>query len=55
MRFNVLSAVVAIALFIGYFGPLIVKLKEIPLAIVVLGGIALVAYDIWESFADRSR
>jgi len=53
MRFNIVVAIAALALFVAYFAPLVVKLKDIPLTIVVLGGIALAAVDIWESFADR--
>jgi len=49
MRLNVLASIAAMALFAAYFGPIVVKLKELPLAIVVLGGIALVAVDLWES------
>jgi len=49
MRFNVLAGIAAITLFAAYFGPIVIKLKEIPLAIVVLGGLVLVAIDLVES------
>jgi len=39
---------------VAYFGPTVIKLKEISLTMVVLGGIALVAVDLWESLADRT-
>ena len=42
------------ALMALYFGPIVIKLKEIPLSIVVIGGLALVAIDIWESLSDRN-
>lgn len=48
-----LPAVAALILFVAYFGPIVVKLKEISLAYVVLGGIILVAVDTWESFAEH--
>lgn len=48
-----LPAVAALALFVAYFGPIVIKLKEIPLVFVVLGGIILVAVDAWESFAEH--
>jgi len=41
-------------LFVAYYGAIVIKLKEISLTIVVLGGIALVAADLWESLADRT-
>ena len=52
MRFDVLASIVAILLFLAYFGPVVAKLKEIPLAMVVLGGVVLVAVDVWESLKD---
>ena len=54
MRFKTLAAVAAIALFMAYFGPLVVKLKDTPLTIVVIAGIVLVAVDLWQSVADRA-
>jgi hypothetical protein len=54
MRFKVLAGIVAVALFVAYFGPIVIKLKDIPLGIVVLGGIALMAVDLWESLRDRA-
>lgn len=49
MRLNVLASTAAMTLFAAYFAPIVFKLKEFPLAVVVLGGIALVAVDLWES------
>jgi len=54
MRLKMLAGIVAIMLFVAYFGPIVVKLKDLPLTIVVLGGIVLVAIDFWESLADRT-
>lgn len=48
-----IPAVAALVLFVAYFGPIVVKLKEIALAFVVLGGIILVAVDTWESLAEH--
>lgn len=53
MRFNIIASIAAMALFVAYFGPIVLKLKDIPLTIVVIGGIVLVAFDIWESLSDR--
>ena len=54
MRLKVLAGIAAITLFAAYFGPIVIKLKDIPLSIVVFGGIALVAVDLWESLEDRT-
>jgi len=53
MRSKDWPAIAALILFIAYFGPIMFKLKEIPLIIVVVGGIALVAKDVWESLSGR--
>lgn len=54
MRIKDWPAIVALILFVVYFGPIVLKLKEIPLTLVVVGGIALVAIDVWESLSGRS-
>ena len=53
MRLKDLPAIAALLLFVAYYGPIAVKLKDIPLAIVIAGGIILVAIDVWESMSDR--
>jgi len=50
MKFKIACGFLAFAMYIAYFGPLMVKLKEFPLGVVLLGGIVLVAIDMWESF-----
>jgi len=52
VRFNLLVGLVAVALFVGYFLPIVIKLKDLPLSIVLLGGIALVFVEFWESLRD---
>jgi hypothetical protein len=52
MRFNLLVGLIATTLFVGYFLPLVIKLKDVPLSIVLLGGIALVLVEFWESLRD---
>lgn len=54
MRISHLSAVFAMVLFVAYYLPIVIKLKELSLAIVVIGGILLVAIDIWESITDKA-
>ena len=38
MRISVFAGVVALGLFVAYFAPIVLKLKELPLAVVVIGG-----------------
>ena len=49
MKIKVLSGIIAFAMFVAYFGPIMIKLKDVPLGVVLLGGIGLVAVDMWES------
>lgn len=52
MPLKILAGITAMALFIAYYAPIVFKLKEFALAVVVLGGIVLVAVDVWESLRD---
>lgn len=54
MRFDTLAAIAAMALLLAYLSPIVIKLKDIPLTLVVLGGIVLVAIDLWGSLSDRA-
>ena len=49
MVVKLFAAVVAIALVLIYLLPVVVKLKEIDLGIVILLGIAMMLVDLWQS------
>jgi len=53
VRFRLIAGIAALALLVGYFGPIVVKLKEIPLIVVIVCGLALVVVDFWESLRER--
>jgi len=55
MRFDILAGIAALTLFVAYYGPIVIKLREIPLTVVVAGGIILVAIDLWESLKDSNH
>ena len=55
MRIDIIAGIAAMSLFAAYYLPIVVKLKETPLSIVVAGGIVLVAIDIWESLGGSNR
>ena len=55
MRFTTLGSIAAIALFVVYFGAVVVKLKDVPLALVVAGGIVLVLVDFRDSLREGGR
>lgn len=54
MHLKTLAGIFAIALFVAYFGPIVIKLKDLPLTAVVVGGIVMVAIDVWESLTDQN-
>ena len=54
MRLKLVADIAAILLFGAYFLPVVVKLRDIPLTVVAVGGIILAAIDSWHSFSDRA-
>ncbi len=53
MGFKALATVCAVALFVAYYLPIVLKLKDVPLSLIVIGGIALAAVDAWHTFTDK--
>ena len=53
MPLRILAGVTALALFVAYFAPIVFRLREVPLAVVVVGGLALAAVDLYESLRER--
>jgi len=49
MPVKIFAAFVAVALMLAYLLPLILKLKETSLAVVVAIGIAMMLRDLWQS------
>lgn len=49
MPFKIFAGVVAVALFVSFVVPYVLKMKDIPFAIVILVGFALMAVDLWHS------
>jgi hypothetical protein len=53
MAFKILAGLIALVLLIAYLGAPIVKLKDLPLAIVALIGIAMAIVDLWQSLQSK--
>lgn len=53
MAFKYVAGIIAAALLIAYSGAIAWKLKDIPLAIVILIGVAMMAVDLWQSFKSE--
>jgi hypothetical protein len=52
MGVKIVSAIVATLLFVAFLAVVVLKLREIPLVVVVLIGIALMAVDLWQSLRE---
>ncbi len=55
MVFKILASIVAALLLLIFIGPVVVKLKDIALTVVVLIGVVMMATDIWNSFRSRDE
>jgi hypothetical protein len=53
MAFRIFSGIVAIVLFIAFVAPVVIKLKEVSLGVVILIGIGLMLWDLWESLREK--
>ena len=51
---NVVSAIIGIALFVTFLGFIVAWVKPIPLAIIVLGVVAMMVYDLYLSLSSDS-
>ena len=52
-RVHWLSAVVATGLLLACLGPVVLKLDDLALWVVVLSGLGMMLVDLWESLTDN--
>jgi hypothetical protein len=53
MIFKIFASIVAIGLMVIYTGAAVVKLQDVALGIVVLIGLGMMAWDLWESVRSK--
>lgn len=53
MPVKIFAAIVAVVLVLGYLTPVVLKLKEVALAVVIVIGVAMMLLDLWQSFRER--
>ncbi|MCG6874318.1 MAG: hypothetical protein LJE97_04430 [Betaproteobacteria bacterium] len=53
MSFKIFASVVAAALLIVFIGPVVIKLKDVALSVVVLIGLTMMLTDIWQSLRSN--
>jgi len=49
MGLKIFSGIVAIVLMLSYLAPVVFKLKEVALGVVILIGIGMMLRDLWQS------
>ena len=55
MPVKIFAALVAVVLMIGFLAPVVFKLKEVALGLVIALGIALMLVDLWQSFRENDH
>lgn len=53
MIFKILAGIVAAALLIVFVGPVVIKLKDAALSIVVVIGVTMMLADLWQSLKSK--
>lgn len=53
MAFKIVASIVAAALLCVFIGPVVVKLKDVALSVVVLIGLVLMVADLWSSLRSK--
>ena len=53
MGLKLVFGLIAVVLALAYLGIMVFKLKEIALTVVILIGVAMMAYDLWESLREK--
>ena len=53
MGVKILSGIIAAVLLVGYLAIPVIKLQEMPLAVVGLISIVMMAWDLWDSFKAK--
>ncbi len=53
MPIKIFAGTVAIALMIAFLSPVVFKLKDIPLGVVILIGLGMMLVDLWQSLQSK--
>lgn len=53
MNFKIVAGIVAAVLLITFISPVVIKLKDVALSIVVLIGLIMMITDIWHSLRSK--
>ena len=51
---NLITGIIGICIFVAFVGTMVLWLKSVPLTIIVVGVVALVAYDLFISLKEMN-
>lgn len=55
MTARIIAALIAIGLLVAYLAPMAFKMKNLPLAIVIMLGVVLMLVDMWHSLRESDE
>ncbi|MDA0983357.1 MAG: hypothetical protein O3A06_10070 [Proteobacteria bacterium] len=55
MPIKILAAVVAVTLVLSFLIPVVLKLKDVALGMVILAGIVMMLLDLWQSLQSKEN
>ena len=53
MPIKIFAAAVAVALFLSFVSPVVFKLKDVALGVIILIGLAMMLVDLWQSLQSK--
>ena len=53
MPIKIFAAIVAVALLLSFLTPVVFKLKDVALGVVIVIGIAMMLVDLWQSLQSK--
>ncbi|MEK6244141.1 MAG: hypothetical protein AABM33_06530 [Pseudomonadota bacterium] len=53
MPIKIFAAVIAVALMLSFLSPVVLKLKDVALGVVILIGIIMMLVDLWQSLRSE--
>jgi len=55
MNPKIFAAILSAGLLLVFIGPVVVKLKDVALTVVVSIGLAMMFYDLWQSLREKEE
>lgn len=55
MPFKIFSALISVSLLIAFLAPVVFKLKDVALTIIVLIGLAMMLVEVWQTLTSKDE